>query len=256
MGNIDVLSILVNVFFAIIGGAISWTIARSTTLKTELSVIVNNATIFKDEIFPGIAIEVNGQNSKVLTKSEVILWNSGFTTIYGSDVVSSNQLRIELPPNSQIYACELKKTTDDDMGFKIKQCTASLNISFDHCKQGQGIKIAILHDSEEAEFEGKLKPKSEIKKYYRQEKTVSPKNRIHIKERVRKLLLVGGMFIYEAVIAFWGVLTIVLLLERLDVIALLLGLGICLCGGGLSGMVFRILQRRIFMEDGPPTLWL
>lgn len=33
MGNIDVLSILVNVFFAIIGGAISWTIARSTTLK-------------------------------------------------------------------------------------------------------------------------------------------------------------------------------------------------------------------------------
>ena len=165
MGNIDVLSILVNVFFAIIGGAISWTIARSTTLKTELSVIVNSATIFKDEIFPGIAIEVNGQNSKVLTKSEVILWNSGFTT-------------------------------------------------------------------------------------------VSPKNKIHIKEWVRKLLRVGGMFIYEAVIVFWGVLTIVLLLERLDVIALLLGLGICLCGGGLSGMVFRILQRHIFMEDGPPTLWL
>ena len=184
------------------------------------------------------------------------MWNSGFTTIYGSDVVSSNQLRIELPPNSQIYACEIKKTTDDDMGFKIKQCTASLNISFDHCKQGQGIKIAILHDSEEAEFEGKLRPKSEIKKYYRQEKAVSPKNKIHVKEWVRKLLLVGGMFIYEGVIAFWGVLTIILLIERLDVIALLLGLGICLCGGGLSGMFFRVLQRHIFMEDGPPTLWL
>ena len=66
--NGGLLSMLVNAIFAVIGGIISWIVARSTSLKTEMSVIVYSSTIFKDEIFPGVTIKVNGEDSKTLTK--------------------------------------------------------------------------------------------------------------------------------------------------------------------------------------------
>lgn len=250
-----VLSMLVNAIFAVIGGIISWIVARSTSLKTEMSVIVYSSTIFKDGVFPGVTIKVNGEDSKTLTKSEVVLWNSGFTTIYGSDVVEGNRLRIELPQNSQFYASEIEKTTDSDMKFEIKEDATSLDIAFDYCKQGEGIRIAILHDSEKIEFKGKLKTASNIKKYYRNERTVSPKKRIRLKGRMRKLSLIVCMFLYEATIVCFGGLIMVFLLDKMDVIAMLLGFGVCLCGGALSSVVFRMLQRWIFTEDGPPALW-
>ena len=234
-----VLSMLVNAIFAVIGGIISWIVARSTSLKTEMSVIVYSSTIFKDGVFPGVTIKVNGEDSKTLTKSEVVLWNSGFTTIYGSDVVEGNRLRIELPQNSQFYASEIEKTTDSDMKFEIKEDATSLDIAFDYC----------------IEFKGKLKTASNIKKYYRNERTVSPKKRIRLKGRMRKLSLIVCMFLYEATIVCFGGLIMVFLLDKMDVIAMLLGFGVCLCGGALSSVVFRMLQRWIFTEDGPPALW-
>lgn len=255
MGNFDAVSILINVIFAIIGAGTSWIIARSTTLKTELSVIVDSATIFKNEIFPNVAIKVNEQDSKILTKSEVILWNSGFTTIYGSDVVESNLLRIELPQNSQFYASEIEKTTDNDMKFEINPCSTSLNISFNHCKQDEGVRIAILHNSEEASFEGKLKPASKIKVYYRHEKTTSSKKKTYIKGTMRKLLLVGCMLSYEITAICLGISITFVIGEKLGLIGILLGFAFCLCGGILSGEVFRLLQKRIFSVDGPPALW-
>lgn len=255
MENIDAFSVLVNILFAIIGAGISWIIARSTTIKTELSVIVDSATIFNNELFPNVEIKVNGQDSKVLTKSEVILWNSGFTTICSSDVVESNLLRIELPQNSQFYASMIEKTTDDDMKFNIKQCSTSLNISFNYCKQDDGVKIVILHNSEKASFEGKLKSAaSKIKVHYRY-KTTSSKKKTYPKGKMRKLLLVGSMFLYEMTIICLGVATLMIANVQWEAIALLLGFGFCLCGGGLSGTVFRLLQKRMFPEDGPPALW-
>lgn len=255
MANIDVFSLSVNIIFAIIGAGLSWIIARSTPLKTELSVIVDSATIFNNGLFPNVAIEVNGQDSKVLTKSEVILWNSGFTTIYGSDVVESNLLRIELPQDSQFYASMIEKTTDDDMKFDIKQYATSLNISFNHCKQDEGVKIAILHDSEKASFKGKLKPTSEIKVHYRHGKTTSSEKKTYIKGKVRKLFLVGSMFFYEIIVICLGIGITIMTGDKLDVIAIFLGFIFCLCGGCLSGTVFRLLQKGIFPEDGPPALW-
>ena len=246
---------LVNAIFAVIGGIISWIVARSTSLKTEMSVIVYSSTIFKDEIFPGVTIKVNGEDSKTLIKSEIILWNSGFKTICEDEVVKSNQLRIELPQNSQFYASKIEKTTDSDMKFGITEHATSLNISFDYCKQGEGIRIAILHDSEKIEFKGKLKTTSDIKKYYRNEKAVSPKKRSRFKGRMRKLSLIACMFLYEAMIVCSGGLIMIFLLEKLEVIGMLLGFGVCLCGGALSSTVFRMLQRWLFTEDGPPALW-
>lgn len=255
MGNFDPLSFAFSIILAIISAIVSWAVARRTTLKTELTAIIDSTTIFKDEIFPNVMIEVNGKRSEVLTKSVVVLWNSGFSTIYSRDIVESNPLRIELPLNTQFYAAEIETTTDEDMKFDIKVSNTCLTIKFDHCKRGEGIRIAVLHNGDNASFEGKLKTAGTIKAYYKYGRDTFSKKKDRLKIRYRMPLLVASIILYEILVIALGFTVLLALSSVSEAGALLLGMGVCVCGGCSSNAVFQFLQNAIISEDGPPTLW-
>lgn len=251
--NIDWASLVLSCFSCIAGAAFSWIIARRTVTKTEMTAIIESRQIFKANIFPGVNILVNGIYSDSLTRSDIILWNSGFSKIDGSDIVESNKLRIEIPDNAQLYAYIIEKTSDVDMDFTINS-TYPFEITFNYCKPGDGIRIAVLHSGMEISFNGKLKTMGKIKQHKINHVTDTPKNNFRPNVRLLKAIPIIGVILYNIMIFIFSIIVAVIFYSKLEEYAFFVAMVTCLFGGALSVIVLQLLQRHMMSQDGPPEL--
>ena len=87
-----------------------------------------------------------------LTKTYIVLWNSGINTIYGHNIVPEDPLRIELDKSIQILQVRILKLTRK---INVNKFTAKKDVlsnvidcNFDYLDAGDGVTIEILHTSE------------------------------------------------------------------------------------------------------------
>jgi hypothetical protein len=95
-----------------------------------------------------VEILYRGKHVDRLTRSDIIFWNSGKQTLYGSDIVADDAVRCELSPDALALEVRIIKCTRDANKFTARIDDNSQNrviLSFDYLDPQDGAVIELLH---------------------------------------------------------------------------------------------------------------
>lgn len=100
---------------------------------------------------PGITVQYGGRSIPRLTRSLVVLWNSGENTINGDDIVDTDPLRFCVDSDGEILSVQVLKTTREVNGVVIAppslQHIREAAFSFKFLDASDGFVVEILHTS-------------------------------------------------------------------------------------------------------------
>jgi hypothetical protein len=142
---------IIGIVLGIIGIALTIKSRVSASLSYQtrsLEIIEKSKQILPKEI----TITFGDKIVQRLTKTEVILWNSGRTTLHGIDIVAEDPLRLEFSKDAQILQTRIIKSNRDTNKFTSIIRVNSPNIvdfSFDYLEPGDGAVVEILHTDKE-----------------------------------------------------------------------------------------------------------
>ncbi|BDU10060.1 hypothetical protein PRtIB026_A49500 [Pseudomonas sp. RtIB026] len=111
----------------------------------------------------GISVQYQGADIPRLTRSMVVLWNSGENTILGSDVVDADPLRVCVGSDGEILSASVIKETRSVNDFKIRppspHAPNEAIFEFNYFDSGDGVVVEILHTSQcrQPDLEGTLR---------------------------------------------------------------------------------------------------
>ncbi|WP_454862793.1 hypothetical protein [Pseudomonas hormoni] len=99
----------------------------------------------------GISVQYHGADIPRLTRSVIVLWNSGENTILGSDVVSIDPLRFCIGTDGEMLSASILKETRSVNDFKIRHPSAHAPneaiVEFNYFDSKDGVVVEILHTS-------------------------------------------------------------------------------------------------------------
>ncbi|ROQ49640.1 hypothetical protein EDF85_2423 [Pseudomonas putida] len=116
-----------------------------------------------DALPSGISVHYHGTNIPRLTKSVIVLWNTGENTISGDDLVGLDPLRFHVGYDGAILSVMILKSTRVVNGFWVQTPTMEAPnesvMGFGFLGSGDGVVVEILHTSAKrhAEIRGTLR---------------------------------------------------------------------------------------------------
>jgi hypothetical protein len=119
-------------------------IARLSFQKDEVAIIGGSGAAFPEEV----TISFAGAPVNRVTASRFVIWNSGNTTLSGSQIVQSDQLRLELKGKVNVLKIELLRVSRQVNAAWIKQREGAIGIvdvGFDYLDPSDGLAIEVLH---------------------------------------------------------------------------------------------------------------
>ena len=106
-----------------------------------------------DKVLPAqVEIRVGDRVVDRLSKTCLVVWNSGRSLIRGSDVVEEDPLTCVFSDGSEVLECRVLKSTRKTNKFSAQRSPTAVNkldISFDYLDPGDGAVIEILHTDSE-----------------------------------------------------------------------------------------------------------
>jgi hypothetical protein len=103
-----------------------------------------------DALPSGIVVQYNGLSIPRLTKSVLIFWNSGESTVLGSDIVDKDPLRFCVGADGQILSISVLKAGRPVNDFALLSPRKELNeaeFTFNFLDANDGVVVEILHTS-------------------------------------------------------------------------------------------------------------
>jgi hypothetical protein len=103
-----------------------------------------------DALPPAIVVQYEGISIPRLTKSVLILWNSGENTVMGADIAAKDPLRFEIGDDGQILSISVLKTSRSVNDFSLLPAGERMNeaeFNFDFLDTSDGVVVEILHTS-------------------------------------------------------------------------------------------------------------
>jgi len=97
-----------------------------------------------------VEIFFRGKKVSRLTKTYIIFWNSGKSTLYGKDIVDDDPLRFSFGKDAEVLRARIPKITKKMNKFEARINPMSPNeviINFDYLDPNDGAVIEILHTS-------------------------------------------------------------------------------------------------------------
>lgn len=138
-----------------------WTRRRTSMAYVHLGEhILGSAS---DSLPAEIDVQYSGISIPRLTKTTLIIWNSGENTVSGSDIVSKDPLRFAVGSDGRILAVSVLKTSRSVNDFvlvpPLERTTNEAKFTFDFLEANDGAVIEILHTStnRKPRVEGTLK---------------------------------------------------------------------------------------------------
>lgn len=104
-----------------------------------------------DALPPSIVVQYDGMSIPRLTKTTLIIWNSGETTVSGTDIVAKDPLRLRVGNDGVILSTSILKISREVNDFKVvspsKDAMNEAHFTFDFLDQKDGVVVEILHTS-------------------------------------------------------------------------------------------------------------
>lgn len=104
-----------------------------------------------DALPPEIVVQYNGISIPRLTKSILILWNSGENTINGEDIVAKDPLRFHVGGDGRILSAVILKSTRAVNDFSIPKPpdgdVSEMEFTFNFLDKNDGVVVEVLHTS-------------------------------------------------------------------------------------------------------------
>ena len=120
--------------------------ARLAYQATSLRVIGGT----EPELPAEVTVLFNQQPVPRVTKTVLVLWNSGTRTIPGEDIVAEDKLRISFDEGTQILGADVIHRTRQVNNFRVEKSTTSpyeATCAFDYLDAGDGVVVELLHTS-------------------------------------------------------------------------------------------------------------
>lgn len=99
----------------------------------------------------GISVQYHGVNIPRLTRSIIVLWNSGENTILGSDVVDIDPLRLSVGTDGEVLSASILKASRTVNDFRIRHPSAHAPneavVEFNYFDSKDGVVVEVLHTS-------------------------------------------------------------------------------------------------------------
>lgn len=143
--TIAILGIVIGVLIAIWSSFVSRIGGRPVYQYRSLRLIGTNYSAMPSDV----EVRFKGQIVNRLTKTEVVIWNSGNQTINGAAIVLNDPLRFEFGNGSRILDVSVLRVTRDVNDFKAKidpKSQGAVLIDFDYLDPDDGALIEILHN--------------------------------------------------------------------------------------------------------------
>ncbi|MCH4892998.1 hypothetical protein GO308_07750 [Sphingomonas sp. SFZ2018-12] len=119
-------------------------------LQSEEIAVVGSATSAFDQ---HLEVRFEGELVQRVTKTRVIIWNSGNTTIEGSRITEVDPLRAVVDAGSQILRVELVRQTRPVNGVKFTIDERQVLFSFDFFDPNDGFVVEFIHSGTRGELE-------------------------------------------------------------------------------------------------------
>jgi hypothetical protein len=107
----------------------------------------------KEQALPEeVSVLFKGKNVPRLTKTYIILWNSGKATIEGKAIVTDDPLRLEFNDGSEVLSAQVIKQTHTPNKFVVNINQQSTNVvffNFEYLNTQDGVTLELLHTSPE-----------------------------------------------------------------------------------------------------------
>lgn len=104
-----------------------------------------------DALPEGINVQYKGEDIPRLTRSVIVLWNSGENTIMGSDLVDIDPLRFCIETDGELLSVSILKASRPVNDFKIRHPSAHAPneaiVEFNYFDSRDGVVVEILHTS-------------------------------------------------------------------------------------------------------------
>jgi hypothetical protein len=102
----------------------------------------------EQELPKDVKVFFRDKRVKRLTKTHVILWNSGRAHIDGKNIVSIDPPRLEFDKDAEILSAQVVKRTRETNKFTVNinpDAPNELFCNFDYLEAGDGVTVEILH---------------------------------------------------------------------------------------------------------------
>lgn len=104
-----------------------------------------------DALPPAIVVQYDGISIPRLTKSLLIIWNSGENTVSGTDIVDKDPLRLQIGDDGKILSVTVLKASRAVNDVKVSPASDlapnEVALSFDYLDTKDGVVVEILHTS-------------------------------------------------------------------------------------------------------------
>jgi hypothetical protein len=104
-----------------------------------------------DALPSAIVVQYDGISIPRLTKTILIIWNSGENTVSGSDIVDKDPLRLKIGDDGRILSISVLKTSRTVNDFRIRtasnDATNEAPFTFDFLDANDGVAVEVLHTS-------------------------------------------------------------------------------------------------------------
>ncbi|EJM44831.1 hypothetical protein PMI26_01830 [Pseudomonas sp. GM33] len=106
-----------------------------------------------DALPPQITVQFNGNPIPRLTRTVIVLWNSGENTLLGSDIVQSDRLRFHGGTDGEVLSISVLKASRVVNEFTVHKASSHAPneavMDFNFLDANDGAVVEILHTSEE-----------------------------------------------------------------------------------------------------------
>jgi hypothetical protein len=138
------------VAIGILGLIAAYIFYRRSLVRPKISFIKNSLFVIgPNSEFPSeLEVFYKGKKVPLVTKSMVVIWNSGNSTLSGTQVVETDPLRIEVGIDCEVLDVELERFTRKTNAFNISISPEYPNIvkcSFDYLDPQDGVVIRVIH---------------------------------------------------------------------------------------------------------------
>lgn len=199
---VDILVRIVGLILGTISIVVAWRSRRRSKVSTvsQEIVLIGGAARYPDRI----EVRYRGEPVPRVTASTVWIWNSGNTTVRGSDIVQSDPPGFQFP--GKILSLSVRKVTRDVIGIRPISSPEpdTAHVMFEFLDPGDGAVLEILHDGE-----------SESPKYFGTviglPKDPDSVSTLHKRESIWKGVGIGKRVFIWSYLVFWCVIPLIII---------------------------------------------